>query len=625
MKKIFLVLSLSLLLTNCSSNNSSNENFVYINKDFKTQLKNMKKSIGEKSYSSYLKCLEYLDEVSYSFNDILKNSKTYQVSMNNYDDVSKQIHQEYWTNHDKFIIALNETLQKVENYNFYRGKIENIDYYLGINNSSLFNSINYQNIDGEDIVNKINKLSLEIEKEEKDYQEIKSQFQDFYYDFNLLKNTNGITSLYQNIYTDDEKYRRDYLTSSNYFSICNDLYNKLLKEIYESKYFKNFRIDLGLLSKDIEKIKNYQPMSEKQISLLNQENFLLNSFSTAGLNNPDFDYRQNYLDLINIRKQIAEENNYQSYLEYVWEEKFGRDYKIEDATNLANKIINNQEIKALCDFYHERYLLFKENVINTSLDENDLFMMLENCQNIFPKSNEVVLDLKTKGNYNFEARSNKYSGSFVTSYNNSGDFFLFLSGENNASRYISAVHEFGHYLGFTQSDYNLRTTNQSNLDVCEIHSQALEYLMTNYYSLILDDSLTSSLIDNQKYNALMGLLSGACIYLFEHYVYTTDELLTIESLDEKCNEFLAVMNEDGLHYSNVPHIYIQPGYYISYVTSLITSLEIWNMELEEGKKVYKKLINYGTNNSFNYIIDRVGLSDPFEKETLDNIISNMRI
>ena len=101
--------------------------------------------------------------------------------------------------------------------------------------------------------------------------------------------------------------------------------------------------------------------------------------------------------------------------------------------------------------------------------------------------------------------------------------------------------------------------------------------------------------------------------------------MAIESLDEKCNEFLAVMNEDGLHYSNVPHIYIQPGYYISYVTSLITSLEIWNMELEEGKKVYKKLINYGTNNSFNYIIDRVGLSDPFEKETLDNIISNMRI
>ncbi|MBE6132275.1 MAG: hypothetical protein E7180_02620 [Erysipelotrichaceae bacterium] len=625
MKKIFLVLSLSLLLTNCSSNSSSNENFVYINKDFKTQLKNMKKSIGEKSYLSYLKCLEYLDEVSYSFNDILKNSKTYQVSMNNYDDVSKQIHQEYWKNHDQFIIALKETLQKAENYNFYRKKIENVDYYLGFNDSSLFNSTSYQNIDGENIVNKINKLRLEIEKEEKDYQEIKSQFQDFYYDLNLLNSANGITYLYQNIYSDDEKYIRDYQALSNYYVVCNDLYNQLLKTIHNSKYFKNFRTDLGLTSKDIEYIKNYQMMSEEQISLLNQENTLLNSFSIAGVNNPDFDYRQNYLELINIRKQIAEEFNYPSYLDYIWEEKFDRDYKVEDATKLANEIINNQEIKSLCDLYLERYSLYSENVINTSLDENDIFMMLENCQNIFPKAKEVVLDLKTKGNYNFEARSNKHSGSFVSSYTNSGDFFLFLSGENNASRYITAVHEFGHYLGFTQSDSNLRTKNRSNVDVCEVHSQSLEYLMTNYYSLILDDDLASTLIDNQKYSALWNMLSGACIYLFEHYVYTTDELLTIESLDEKCNEFLAVMNEEGLHYSNVPHIYLQPGYYISYVTSLIPSLEIWNMELEEGKKVYRKLINYGTNNSFNYIIDRVGLSDPFEEETLNNIISNMRI
>ena len=87
---------------------------------------------------------------------------------------------------------------------------------------------------------------------------LKSQFQDFYYDLNLLNSANGITYLYQNIYSDDEKYIRDYQASSNYYVVCNDLYNQLLKTIYNSKYFKNFRTDLGLTSKDIEYIKNYQ-------------------------------------------------------------------------------------------------------------------------------------------------------------------------------------------------------------------------------------------------------------------------------------------------------------------------------------------------------------------------------
>ena len=84
------------------------------------------------------------------------------------------------------------------------------------------------------------------------------------------------------------------------------------------------------------------------------------------------------------------------------------------------------------------------------------------------------------------------------------------------------------------------------------------------------------------------------------------------------------MDEYGnLDYTGILHIYQQPGYYISYLTSLIPALEIYAMPLEQGRNTYNELVSYGENNRFKDVLNKVGISSPFEKETIDKIAYNL--
>ena len=41
--------------------------------------------------------------------------------------------------------------------------------------------------------------------------------------------------------------------------------------------------------------------------------------------------------------------------------------------------------------------------------------------------------------------------------------------------------------------------------------------------------------------------------------------------------------------------------------------------LEQGRNTYNELVSYGENNRFKDVLNKVGISSPFEKETIDKI------
>ena len=69
-----------------------------------------------------------------------------------------------------------------------------------------------------------------------------------------------------------------------------------------------------------------------------------------------------------------------------------------------------------------------------------------------------------------------------------------------------------------------------------------------------------------------------------------------------------------------------PVYYISYATSLISSLELYSISLDsfnDAKNKYEKLIHFDYDNDLNYldVLDYADLSSPFEIETFENYIN----
>ena len=149
--------------------------------------------------------------------------------------------------------------------------------------------------------------------------------------------------------------------------------------------------------------------------------------------------------------------------------------------------------------------------------------------------------------------------------------------------------------------------------------------MTNYYSKILDSKSSQALINYQKYEALWALVSSSAISSFEEYAYSQDaQTLTISDLDMMFNTLSSNLYTNGMTYTDIPHIYIQPGYYISYLVSLIPSLELYAMDLNQAIKAYNVIIDYGETNSLSFVLEKAGIKSPFEEGVINTLIDHLK-
>ena len=75
----------------------------------------------------------------------------------------------------------------------------------------------------------------------------------------------------------------------------------------------------------------------------------------------------------------------------------------------------------------------------------------------------------------------------------------------------------------------------------------------------------------------------------------------------------------------IPHTILYPHYVQSYCTSVIPALEILFLEIEEerGFEVYLDLVRREENLTFTELLTEAGLSSPFEKGVLKEIVDEM--
>lgn len=622
-KKILMVLCASLLLCGCSSSKKVNIS------SWEKEIELLKESSSIKDkFKHYEKCEKILERIEYE-----KDQLAYSLKKEDHDEKSSYFQNLYWEVKTSFYNTLQEIFKVEETKDYFITELGEgtVNEYINTDTSRFFYAQKLENYDFTNIENKITSLELAYENKE-DITSIRNKYLIFYEELCVLQKVYEKAFIFSCLDVNDE----EALNIASECEVKGTIYSNRSLGVFknmlnDSKYKDYVAIYFNLNEDEINEILSSSIYSSTVKELMEEESSLVSSYSSLKTDNEKKDL---YVKLVRVRQEIAKELGYDSYLEYVYKEIYKRDYSVSDSLNLCSNLLSSSRIKSL---YHK---LGESNYFTSSYydskylsslvcSESSLWNALSKCEEVLPNTHELISYIKGNGLYNFETRSNKIGMSFVSSYHPLDTYFMMINATSTALDYSTTIHEFGHYYGMKYSSPSKASTSSTCLELAEIHSQGLEYLMSNYYDSFLSEKDANQLEKMNLFNALWVIQSSICVFELEYYAYTTSEL-TVSKLDNAFNRFVQLTTYPfsfGIDdygnpvYTNIIHIYQQPGYYISYLLSLIPSLEIYASPLEEGIQKYNDLISYGERNVFSDVLSEVGISSPFEVSTLDKIAS----
>ncbi|MGN1295595.1 MAG: M12 family metallo-peptidase [Bacilli bacterium] len=624
-KKIWFVVCISLLLCSCSKSNKVDIS------SYEKEIEQIKAAQENKDkFTHYQKVIKILNKIEEE-----KDLLSYKLDKDDHDEKSSYYENLYWEVKTKFIDTLQEVLQDDETKEYFVTKLNSsiVNDYLAIDTSKFFYAQKLESYNFENVEEKLIAFEQAYENKE-DIFSIKNKFYFFNNEFYSLQKTYEKAFIFSCLDIND----KEALDIANECEVKGNLYNNRAKTVIKNMlndplYKDDVAYSFSLNEEDISLILEGSIYSERALELMEEETNLVGTYSSLQTSSERKDL---YVSLVELRQEIAEELGYDSYMDYVYKEVYRRDYSVQDSLDLCSNLLSSSKIKSLYkklgydNYFSSKY--YDINYINSLVStETDLWNALGYCEEVFDEASSLISYIKGNGLYNFETRNNKVGMSFVSSYSPLNTYYMMISRTSSAIDYSTVIHEFGHYYGMTHNDPNKATTSSSCLELDEIHSQGLQYLMTNYYNKFLSAKDAKQLTNMDLFNALWVIESSICVFELEYYAYTTPNL-TKNMLENAFSQFTQLttypfsfgVDEYGnLDFTNVIHIYQQPGYYISYLTSLIPALEIYSLPLEEGKEVYNELVSYGDKNHFKETLINVGLSSPFEEETINKIANKL--
>lgn len=336
-----------------------------------------------------------------------------------------------------------------------------------------------------------------------------------------------------------------------------------------------------------------------------------------------------YVDLIKVRRLIADELGYSSYSELAYK-ALGYDYASQDMLTLLSDIgaYASPVASELEGTVFESY--FKKNVQPKLKKETLINSLYDVCSELGGSYKDAYSYMLQHKLYDVSsASSNRFSGAFTAYISNNASPYLYMTTSGFIRDYTTLSHEFGHFL-----DGYINNGQDGSLAISEISSQALELLML----LKLKGKTFSSDYQYLEYYTMSTFLNGVLLMqsfysAFEHMAYSLDyDDITVSKLEGLVEDALTLiygeeMSIDGnLSYVTLTHTVLYPFYVESYVTSGLVSLDIFfrennkNGNVGEGFALYESLINRGnTDLDFTARLEAVGLDSPFQSGKVKEI------
>lgn len=326
---------------------------------------------------------------------------------------------------------------------------------------------------------------------------------------------------------------------------------------------------------------------------------------------------QLYVELISLRRQIAEYVGYDSYAAFAYDFYYYRDFTPRQAQEYCLQI--GQQFAQVYATANESDAWLWASGYNS---ETDTLNYVKGVAEAMGGSvAEAFRDMERYGARHIAYGENKMPGAFevfLTDYNMP---YIYMSPILDHTDKLTLVHEFGHFV----NDY-VCYGSVCGTDVAEVHSQAMEYLSLCY------GADTQQLRQYKLADCACTYVELAAMALFEHRVYEIpDEELTVERVqqlyEQTCLDFgFENWDWDPRSFITIEHFYTNPMYVISYVVSNDVAFQIYQLELENkgaGLEIYEKCLQ--SNDTFLLAFaETYGLESPFAEGRLEAACQTLR-
>ena len=328
-----------------------------------------------------------------------------------------------------------------------------------------------------------------------------------------------------------------------------------------------------------------------------------------------------FLRLLRVRQQQAQALGYADYEEMAYDFNYGRDYTAAQAAvfldSIREELIPVYSSIMAGDPYADVYY--------DLVDEDVLLQLLDAAASTVGGAAEAAFDFMLRyGLYDVSPGSTKADLSFQVYLTAYDEPYLFMNPYGDSADILTLFHEFGHF-----TDAFCNSGASETIDLAEVYSQASEYLSLYALGDALpreeqENLLRLKLLDTLELYAQQGAWAE-----FESVIYASspDELDT-EALNDLslrvCREYGLCTDGQEESYAmlwmDVPHLFEQPLYIISYPVSNDLALQLYAMEREEagsGMARYRQMLERADPDSgeiltgLSELVERYGFDSPF--------------
>lgn len=302
---------------------------------------------------------------------------------------------------------------------------------------------------------------------------------------------------------------------------------------------------------------------------------------------------------------------------------YARDYEAADASAMYETMLTE-----LLPLYDALYTAVVEhpNYDKLYTDEygvDDMFGTIrEYAAKLSPELEESASKLIDEKWYVFAEGEDCYTGSYCISMPGEQKALLYLYQSGEYYDFYTAIHEFGHFHAEWRDDTSL-FYQQNCVDIAEVHSQGLSILFTAFYDELFGDA-AEYLELVTLYDMVDSIVCGLAIGEFEYRVLQDLDDITPEEVVELFYEINETCNT-GYVLKDISHLYEQPGYYVSYATSAIPAMQIYNVMQEDYDRAVEmydaisKISSCDGEYQIMSAMEACGFEDIFDPDTLAGI------
>lgn len=303
-----------------------------------------------------------------------------------------------------------------------------------------------------------------------------------------------------------------------------------------------------------------------------------------------------FRQLVAIRTELAQIHGYDDYNQYAYQELRARDYTVEQAMTLF------EEVKQIArKLSYSPVLSMRGDIAPTYDTQEDMLAVVhEYTSRVDPAFDEAWQFMTERDLCDIAVGPGRAAGAYTALLPAYDSAFIFSDDVGSADAMSTLFHEFGHFTAHRLAPPENYLTDQSILDLAEIHSTAMELLVLPFYDEIYEQGADIARYET-LYNALCTVLDQALFAEFEIRVYQDPEAyVTAEDFNTLYNDISVEYGYPDVgpdpSWISIPHFFDSPNYVVSYVAAALAAIQVWSISREDwqaGVDVYMDIVRQG--------------------------------